>query len=273
MATTRVALTTGANSGFGLATALELARRGLRSVATVRSEAKAAIVSEAAGDAGLEVETAIMDVNDADACAAVIDRYRPYAIVNNAGYSVTGAIEDIGDEEARLALETMVVAPMRLARLALPHLRAAKAGRIVNISSIYGVATTPLSGWYQGCKHALEAVSDALRAEVAGAGVKVILIEPGGFRTGIWSEVEGELEGRSNSRFEDSYRRLLTGTRLAQPVMGDAGRVAKVVASAVTSGHPRSRYLIGYDAQAFAVVDRLTPTMVKDRVARLVLGL
>ena len=76
----------------------------------------------------------------------MIDDLRPWGLVNNAGYSATGAIEDVGDEEARLLLETMVVAPMRLARLALPHMRAAGGGRIVNISSIYGRTTTPLTG-------------------------------------------------------------------------------------------------------------------------------
>src|SRR5579862_5728737 len=149
----RVVLTTGANSGIGLATVVELARRGFRSVGTVRSRAKARRVAEAAKEAGVSVETALLDVTDADGCAEVVDRFRPWGLVNNAGFSVTGALEDIGDDEARQALETMVVAPVRLARLALPAMRDAGQGRIVNISSIYGLTTTPLTGWYQGCKH------------------------------------------------------------------------------------------------------------------------
>ena len=151
----RVALTTGANSGIGLATTQELARRGLRSVGTVRSRVKSVVVAEAAESMGLAVETAILDVTDAQACERVIRKYRPTVVVNNAGFSVTGAIEDVGDEEARAALETMVVAPMRLARLALPHMREVHDGRIVNVSSIYGRATPPLTGWYQASKHAL----------------------------------------------------------------------------------------------------------------------
>jgi len=75
---------------------------------------------------------------------------------------------------------------MRLARLSLPHMRAQGGGRVVNISSIAGLTSTPLNGWYQAAKHALEAVSDALRMEVAGDGVRVVLVEPGGFKTGIW---------------------------------------------------------------------------------------
>src|SRR4249919_122135 len=90
MTNTRTALTTGANSGIGLATVLELARRGFRSVGTVRSEAKAAVVADAAHDAELTVETVLLDVTDPDGCARVIDEYRPFALINNAGYSITG---------------------------------------------------------------------------------------------------------------------------------------------------------------------------------------
>ena len=269
----RTVLTTGANSGIGLATVLEVARRGFRSVGSVRSEAKADTVGKAAAEAGVEVETVIMDVTDASRCAEVVNDLRPFGVVNNAGYSITGAIEDVPDDDARHAVETMVMAPMRLARLALPHMRAAEDGRIVNVSSIYGRTTTPLTGWYQGCKHALEALSDALRVEVASAGVKVVLVEPGGFKTGIWEEAEGEVAKRAGSRYEGAYRRTLQGTRLAQPLMGDPAQVAGVILTALTSRRPRPRYLVGLDAQAIAVWDRLTPTEVKDRLTRLVLGL
>src|SRR5207302_10097331 len=108
------------------------------------------------------------------------------------------------------ALETMVLAPTRLARLALPHMRTAGGGRIVNVSSIYGVATTPLTGWYQAAKHALEAVSDALRVEVAGAGIHVALVEPGGFDTDIWEDANADLAGRDDSPYRTSYERSLT---------------------------------------------------------------
>jgi len=266
-------LVTGANSGIGLATVLELARRGWRAVGSARSETKADTVAKAAADAGVEVDTVLLDVTDADRCARVVDELRPFAIVNNAGYSITGAVEDVDDEEVRHALETMVVAPIRLARLAIPHMRERREGRIVNVSSIYGRATTPVTGWYQGAKHALEAVSDALRAEVAGDGIKVVLVEPGGFRTGIWEATEHEIEGRAGSRYETAYQRTLLGTRLSQPFMGEPETVAGVIAKAVQARWPRSRYLVGYDAQVIALWDRFTPTEVKDRITRLALRL
>lgn len=265
-------LTTGANSGIGLATVLEVARRGYRSVGTVRSREKAEVVSAAARDAELDVETAIVDVNDVVAITELAGRYRPYGLVNNAGYSITGAIEDVPDDEARRAVETMVLAPMRLARLALPHMRERGEGRIVNVSSIYGRVTTPLTGWYQGAKHALEALTDALRMEVAGSGIRVVLVEPGGFRTGIWEETERQVESRAGSRFDGAYRWTLQTTRLAQPIMGDPGSVARVIAGAL-SGFTRPRYLVGYDAAAISLWSRLTPTEIKDRLQRLVLGL
>jgi NAD(P)-dependent dehydrogenase (short-subunit alcohol dehydrogenase family) len=265
-------LTTGANSGIGLATVIEVARRGYRAVGTVRTQEKADAVAAAARAAGVEVETAILDVTHAADVEQLVDQHRPYGLVNNAGYSITGAIEDVPDDEARAALETMVLAPMRMARLAIPHMRERGEGRIVNVSSIYGRVTTPLTGWYQGTKHALEALTDALRMEVAGSGIRVVVVEPGGFRTGIWEETERQIDKRAGSRFDSAYRRTLQSTRLAQPIMGDPGQVARVIAGAL-SGFTRPRYLVGYDAAAIALWSRLTPTEIKDRLQRLVLGL
>lgn len=269
----RTVLTTGANSGIGLATAIEVARAGFRSIGTVRSEDKADVLRKAAADAGVEVEARLLDVTDADACEDVLRDLSLYGLVNNAGYSNAGAVEDVSDDDARHQLETMTIAPMRLARLALPAMRANKTGRIVNVSSIAGRTTTPLSGWYQASKHALEAVSDALRMEVAGDGIKVVLVEPGGFKTGIWDSMERDVNERAGSRFGDAYRRSLQMVRITDPLMGAPEGVAKVIVNSLKSSSPRARYLVGIDAQALALTERLTPTAVKDRVIRLALGL
>ena len=269
----RTVLTTGANSGIGLATVLELARRGYRSIGSVRSEAKADIVAKAAADAGVQVETVLLDVTDAEACQRVMADLDLYALVNNAGYGLNGAIEDVDDDEARALLETMVLAPMRLARLALPAMRARGDGRIVNVSSIAGRTSAPLAGWYTGAKHALEALSDALRMETAGGGVKVVLVEPGGFKTGIWEEAERDAQKRSGSRFDGAYQRSLRLMKMGEPIMGDPAHVAKVIAGAIDSRAPRTRYLVGLDAQALNLVQTLTPTPISDRVTRLFLGI
>jgi NAD(P)-dependent dehydrogenase (short-subunit alcohol dehydrogenase family) len=269
----RTVLVTGGNSGIGLATVIELARKGFDAVGSVRSAAKANHVRQAAAEAGVTVRTVLLDVTDAGACVRVVGRLRPYGIVNNAGYPAMGAIEDIDDAEARRVVETMVFGPIRLARAALPAMREAGGGRIVNLSSIYGLTTTPLTGWYQACKHALEALSDALRVEVARDGVKVVLIEPGGFRTGIWDETAGDVRRRAGSRYGEAYGRVRSGVRVTRPLMGDPGSVARTIAGALASRNPRPRYLVGYDARAIAFLNGVLPTEVKDRLARISLHL
>jgi NAD(P)-dependent dehydrogenase (short-subunit alcohol dehydrogenase family) len=269
----KAVLTTGANSGIGLATVVKLATLGFRSVGTVRSESKAAIVTTAAEAAGISVETVMLDVRDETRCAEVVDQVRPWAIVNNAGYSGVGAIEDVSDDEVRQQLETMVVAPMRLARLALPHMRTAGDGRIVNVSSIYGLTTTPFAGWYQACKHALEAASDALRLEVARDGIRVVLIEPGGFKTGIWEEFESDVSRRSDSDYEAAYHRVRSLLDPFMRFMGEPEGAAKVVAKALTVKAPHARYLVGRDAQMIAAAQPFLPSMLRDRLTRLLVGL
>lgn len=267
-------LVTGANSGLGLAISIELARRGYPTVGSVRSDAKADPLHDAAAEAGVEVEHVLLDVTDAERCREVVEEVGPlYGLVNNAGGGGTGAVEDVGDDEARETLEAMLVAPVRLARLAIPGMRSLGRGRVVNISSIYGKASTPLTGWYQAAKHGLEGASDALRMEVARDGIAVVLVEPGAFRTNIFNEAEANMEGREASAYRGAYERSAQLMRLSHPFMGDPGHVAKVVARAMDARNPRDRYLVGLDAQAFDLAWRFTPRPILDRLTRLTAGL
>jgi NAD(P)-dependent dehydrogenase (short-subunit alcohol dehydrogenase family) len=249
----RTVLTTGANSGLGLATVVEAARRGFHSVGSVRSEEKAKLVHDAALDAGVDVETVLMDVNDAVRCAEVVEELRPWGLINNAAIVDQRLVEEVNDDDAREMLETLVVAPIRLARLCLPHMRAAGEGRIVQVSSISGRVSFPKLGWYQGAKQALEGVSDALRIEVARDGIAVSIIEPGAFESPVTEE----------------------GMPLEwlRPFFASAETVASSVVSALVARVPRARYVVGVDAQINAITNPVTPTLVRDAVMRMLYGL
>ena len=269
----RTVLVTGAGTGIGLATLIELARRGFAPVGGVRTPSKARSITRAARAAHVKVRTVTLDVTNAKQCEAVIGELKPFGLVNNAGVPASGAIEDVSDDDARLALETMVLGPMRLARLAVPHMRERGAGRIVNISSVYGLMTTPLTGWYQAAKHALEALSDALRVEVASDGIAVALIEPGAFRSNIWEGAGNDLQRRIDSEYFTAYKRLETGIKASQRLMGDPIEVARVITGVMTAKSPKPRYLVGYDARAIDIYAKVLPTQVRDRLARFTLGL
>ena len=271
---------TGANSGIGLATAVELAAHGYDVIGTVRSEEKAEVLRAAAADKGTSVRHVVCDVADAESTeqafaevAAMTAENGLYAVINNAGYGFAGPIEEVPDEAAREIFETNVLGPMRICRLVLPGMRERGEGRIVNISSIAGRVTTPMTGWYCASKHALEALSDALRQEVGGFGVKVILVEPGGFGTGIWNQVNERLpESLEGSAYAGAYERSrmlsTAGEKLPDPIW-----VARTVRLALAVPYPLARYLVGFDAVAGTLLDTLAPTAIADYVKAASVGL
>ncbi|MDI2126693.1 SDR family NAD(P)-dependent oxidoreductase [Yinghuangia seranimata] len=272
------ALVTGANSGLGLATVLELARHGVRAVGTVRSEEKAAKVRAAAEEAGVEVETRVLDVTDAAGCKDVVADVRPDILVNNAGSTCYAPVADVMEEEARHHLETAVFAPTRLARLALPLMQERGWGRVVQVSSVAGKVTYPLMGWYQAGKHAMEALSDAMRLEVAGSGVSVVVVAPGGFRSGISEDMADVAHRYRGSKYATAFRRLDLGFTLVQPFWSDVDEVARVIALAATEPSPRGRYVVGRDAQVSLLFSRLVENFAaavefRDRAVRRLIGM
>ena len=262
---------TGANSGIGLATALELARVGYDVIGTVRSAGKAEALAAAADEKGVQLRSVVCDVADEASTRegfAEVDRLTgggPWAVVNNAGFAQAGAVEDVSAEDARYQLEVNLVAPARIAQLVLPGMRERGDGRILNVSSIAGRVSTPLTGWYSASKHGLEALSDALRIEVAQFGVKVVLIEPGGFGTGIWEAGHDSFPTPDGSAYAGVYDRArkttLQGKRLPDPIW-----VGRAIRLALAAPVPLPRYLVGVDAVAMAAADTLAPTIVSDYV-------
>lgn len=269
---------TGANSGIGLCTAVELARSGYAVFGTVRSEEKATIVRDAAAAAGTSVASVICDVGDPESCRAGFDEIAqatdggPWAVVNNAGHAQGGAVEDVSDELAQEQLNINVLAPARVTRFVLPAMRARGDGRIVNVSSIVGRVSVPMLGWYCASKHALEALTDALRMEVSGFGIKVVLIEPGSFSTNIWAGSVERLPHGGETSYREAYHRALQATTAADK-LPDPVWVARSIRLALTSPWPLARYLVGFDAVTGTIADKLAPTVLSDYVKSHAIGL
>ncbi len=271
---------TGANSGFGLASVLRFAQRGWPTWGTVRSRAKANVLRDAARAAGVAelVHPLVLDVSDHDAVVARWKRLPDfYAVVNNAGFSALGAVEEVTAAEAKAQLDVNLVAPAVVSACALPAMRARGAGRIVMVSSIAGrAAVLPLNAWYHASKFGLEALSDVLRMEVAQFGVKVVVVEPGFFKTEIEHkarEAATEREAVEASPYRSAYHRMQQTAGLISSMAPPPDQVARTIVSAVESPRPRTRYLVGIDALAIAAANPLLPRAITDQVLRLVADL
>lgn len=267
----RVVLITGAGSGIGLASSVEAARLGFAVVAAVHHPDQLATVRDAADAAGQadRVHAEVLDVTDERRARDLVDSVQPWGLVNNAAVTKAGTLDDVPLDEARHQFETMVFAPMRLARLALPHMRRAGGGRIVNVSSIASDAHVPLLGWYQAAKSALSTLSDALRQEVAHHGVEVVVVEPGIIDTPFWDAVRQELRQRRAEALEaDVYDEALQVIDRVTEGGGDVAQAAETIGAVLHAGHPRYRYRTGAGATVLPLANRFLPTGVKDRLTR-----
>ena len=269
----RTVLITGGNGAIGLATALAVAERGHRSVATYRSDAGAEVLARAARDRGVEVESARLDVDDPEQGAELIDRIRPDALVNNAGYALFGAVETLPEEDARKLLDTVLFSSVRLAKLCLPHMRREGWGRIVFMSSLFGRVAAPPLGWYAAAKHAVEGIADVLRIEIARDGIRVVVIEPGGVRSTMLEKAQRQAEKLDAGAYGPSLRTAREWLEQTDVFRAEPSAVAKVVLEAVEASHPQPRYLVGYDAQIIGRLSQVVPTWLSDRVTRIVQGL
>ncbi|MET8102825.1 SDR family oxidoreductase [Streptomyces sp. NPDC005236] len=276
----RSVMVTGATSGLGLATALRLASVGYEVFATARSEEKAGKLRAAAAERGVRLHAVLLDVADAPSCQQALEQVAeqsgggPWALVNNAGVPLAGAVEDVGDEAARYLLEVNVLAPARLARLVLPAMRRRGGGRIVNISSLGGRITAPGMGWYCAGKAALTTVNDALRMEASPGGVHVVLIEGGGYASDIWHKAADGLRDLAvdgQSQFAGMYRAAEAPLR-AGAMLPSPEPVARAVQRALGTARPRARYVVGVRTRMSMMADALAPYPVGDHVKRVALG-
>jgi NAD(P)-dependent dehydrogenase (short-subunit alcohol dehydrogenase family) len=266
-------LITGCSSGIGRAAALRLARRrDLTVYATARRLESIADLT-AAG-----CRTLALDVTDEASRVAAVRAVEEAhgsvgVLVNNAGYGEYGTIEETSLDRVRAQFETNVFGLARLIQLVLPAMRSAGYGRIVNVSSMGGRLVFPVGGYYHASKYAVEAISDALRFEVAPFGIAVVAVEPGLIRTGF-----GEMSNRTlaHSAVPDGPYGKLTTAAAAQTEASYRSRmlaagpaaVAKVIERAVTTPRPRARYLITGTARALVHTRRLLGARAFDALLR-----
>ena len=262
----RAVLITGCSSGIGRATAEHLAAAGWTVYASARRPESIADL-ESAG-----CRTVALDVTDDSSMQAAVDAVEQAegavgVLVNNAGYSQSGAVEDVPMDQVRRQFETNVFGLARMCQLVLPGMRRQGWGRIVNISSMGGKFTFPGGGYYHATKHAVEAISDALRFEVKGFGVDVVVIEPGLIRTSFGDAAVGSITESvpADGPYADFNARVAAATKEAYEegpmakLGGGPETVARAVEKAITARRPRSRYKVTPSAHMILATRRLLP--------------
>lgn len=268
------ALVTGCSSGIGRAVALALRASGRPVYATAR---RVGSLRELA-DGGMT--TLALDVTDEASMQAAVARVEADhgavgVLVNNAGYALQGPVETTPMSAARAQFETNVFGVVRLTQLALPGMRGQRWGRVVNLSSMGGRFTFPGGGFYHASKHAVEALSDALRYEVSPFGVGVVLVEPGPVRTAFGDTAVGTLD--EPPVVDDAYAgfRVELASRYARAYDGRRSslsstpeQVARVIVRAVGSHRPRARYVVGPVARTLVGLRRFAPASAFDAVIR-----
>jgi NAD(P)-dependent dehydrogenase (short-subunit alcohol dehydrogenase family) len=270
-------LITGCSSGIGRAIALAALRAGLPTWATAR---RPEILADLAA-AGCRILR--LDVTDEESRVEAVRTVEEVhgavgALVNNAGYSQIGPVEELPLAEVRRQFETNVFGLMRMCQLVLPGMRARHQGTIVNLGSAAGLVVPPASAAYSMTKYALEALCDALRLEVGHLGVRVVLIEPGAVRSDFmatgWATMPASgAEGEPYATYKANLAAMVERTHRpgARGIL-DADVVARTVVKAITSRRPRPRYPIGSQARVAPVVRRIAGDRLWDRMMNAVVS-
>jgi NAD(P)-dependent dehydrogenase (short-subunit alcohol dehydrogenase family) len=267
----KIALVTGASSGFGLLTSIELAKAGFRVVATMRDLGRRERLDQAVAAAGAaaKVDVRALDVRALDVTkfdtipgfvdGVVADYGRLDVLVNNAGFAVAGFAEDIKLDELRMQFETNFFGAVAMTKAVLPTMRRQRSGHIIQVSSIVGLQGAVTVSSYSASKHALEGWSESLRMEVHSLGIQVVLVEPGSFQTDIWTRgaVMGEQATKQTSpNIQRSLRMRSVVEKLpkADPIV-----VARLIVAIAQNPNPKLRYLAGRDAKIQLAMKRILP--------------
>src|SRR5437660_5630425 len=254
----KVAIVTGSSSGIGYETALVLARNGFRTYATMRNLDKAKGISDIAKKEGLQLHTIKLDVIDEkyvnDAIKTIkSDARRIDVLVNNAGYGLTGSLEDLSMSEIKAQYETKVFGLIRVTKGVLPIMREEKSGIIVRIRSIGGKMAIPLQSAYHGTKFAVEGLSESIAYELEPFGIKVIIIEPGAIKTNFdTGMVVAQKNQNPSSPYYKSMQKLQSSINSVFKNATPPTEVAEGILNAITAPIPNLRYTVGEDAALLA---------------------
>jgi NAD(P)-dependent dehydrogenase (short-subunit alcohol dehydrogenase family) len=272
-----VVLVTGCSSGLGRLVALALARRGDRVYATMRAAERGRELSELAEAQALDLEVLELDVTSDDsvrrAVAEVLERDGAIdVLVNNAGIGHLGAVEWLPDQQVRDTFETNFYGPLRLLRAVLPGMREQRSGVIVNVSSVAGVVRgLPIHWSYMASKHGLSVLSDSLAMEVEPFGIRVISIEPGFFRTGIFTKAVVPRDPESPYRAIDEV--VVPFMENGVDDGADPETVAAAVVDAIDHDDGRVHFSVGADAEMFVAKNLSCSDAEMQALYREVLGL
>jgi len=265
----KVAVVTGSSSGFGLLTVVELAKAGFFVVATMRQPERRTKLDAALSAAGsglhMRVEVRPLDVTNFDAIPAAVSRIANDhgnidVLVNNAGFAVGGFAEDVALDELRLQMDTNFFGQVAVTKAVLPAMRKQNSGHIIIVSSILGLIGQPMVSSYCASKHALEGWAEALRIELRALGIKVVLVEPGAYKTDIWTRnvlISRGAQDQSSPN-KDRSRKYVDGVKERQE-MADPIEVAQLITRIAQDPNPTLRYRAGKDAKMGYMMRSLLP--------------
>jgi len=278
----KTVLVTGASTGIGAACAIHLDKLGFTVFANVRKESDADSLREKSAQ---RIQPVVFDLTDiaavrrgAEHIGAIVGTSGLAGLVNNAGVVVAGPLEFLALDDLRRQFEINVIGHIAVTQSFLPMLRAGR-GRVVNMGSITGLVATPFIGAYSASKFAMEALTDALRMELLPWGIEVVIIEPGAIATPIWekssSATRTQVAAMPPGALQFYGKTIEAMGRTTAKISARAvppERVAEAVAHALTATRPKTRYLVGPDARAQALLRKLTPDRLMDWLVARAIG-
>ena len=256
----KVVLITGASSGIGMTTAKMLLNDGYNVYCAAR---RTELMKELESLGGHTIHLDLTDDKSIENCVNTILKAEGHIdiLVNNAGYATGGSLEDTPLSDAKRQFEVNVFALIRLTQLCLPSMREQKSGKIINISSIAGLFSSPYLGWYHAAKYSVEALSDSLRNEVKPFGIKVVIIEPGLIKTN-WGVIAGNAIEKASGQtaysqdarfYSDFYRKNYNeNSNISSPKV-----ISNAIYRAIKAKNPKIRYRTGKYSHAFVILKRL----------------